>query len=123
MTMSKAEGGRRGAALGRPLGLPPLPLRKRLPAGGGPPPGPAMPPQIDRVEVRGCPHLEHEYQFVFRAIERAHSRVALVPDAQVQELAVDVSPDRGAIVHMPPIHADEVDSAVSGYLRGSPQTT
>src|SRR5438552_3928859 len=42
MTISKAEGGRRGPALGRPLGLPLWPLRKRVAAGGRRGPTPPM---------------------------------------------------------------------------------
>ena len=58
-----------------------------------------------------------EDQLVLRAVERPHAGVRLVPDAEVQQRAIDLSAHGGDIVHVPPVHADEVHGAVARYLR------
>ena len=50
---------------------------------------------------------------MLRAIERAHAGIGLVPDAQVQKLAIDRVPDGTDLVHVAPVHADEVNRAVA----------
>ena len=54
----------------------------------------AVPAELDRVEVRRLADPVDEDELVLRAIERAHAGVRLVPDAEVQELAVDRAADR-----------------------------
>jgi hypothetical protein len=50
---------------------------------------------------------------VLRSVERAHPSVRLVPEAEIEEVAIDLLADGGDVVHMPPIHANEVDGAVA----------
>src|SRR5258708_8398547 len=68
------------------------------------------------VGVRCGPGLPHEHQFMLRAIERAHAGIALVPDTEVLELAVDLAAGGQHLPHVPPIHADLMDRAVDGVL-------
>jgi hypothetical protein len=50
---------------------------------------------------------------VLRTVERAHPSVRLVPEAEIEEVAVDLLADGGDVIHVPPIHANEVDGAVA----------
>src|SRR5688572_30725515 len=72
----------------------------------------AMAPKLDRIEVSGASDPVGEYQFVLGTIERAHPGIALIPDAKIQELAIDRPAHSGEIVHVAPVHANEVDRAV-----------
>ena len=69
------------------------------------------------VAMRFATILEHKNQLVLTAIQRAHSSVVLGPDAQVLEFRVDF-PSRGKqLTHVAPVHADEVQRAVSTVAR------
>src|SRR5438094_4745934 len=72
--------------------------------------------ELKIVDVRGS-GLPHEHQLMLRAIERAHAGIALVPDTEVLELAVDLAAGGEHLPHMPPIHADLMDRAINGVLR------
>lgn len=69
-----------------------------------------MAAKFDRVEVRGRPHLVNEHQLMLRTIERAHARIALVPEAEVQKLAIDAAAGSGDIVHVVVIAPDNAAS-------------
>ena len=60
-----------------------------------------------------------EDQFVLRTVERAHPSVRLVPEAQIEEVSIDLLADGGDVVHMPPIHANEVYGAIARDARAS----
>ena len=75
----------------------------------------AVPAELDGVEVRRLADPVDEDQLVLRAVERAHAGVRLVPDAEVQELAVDRAADRHDVLEVPPVHADEVHRAVARH--------
>src|SRR6476661_6016281 len=62
---------------------------------------------------------EHKDQLIFRAIERSHSRIGLVPDADVQKLAIDLLAYRRDVVHVAPVHTDKVHRPVAGDRNGS----
>jgi len=72
-----------------------------------------MLPQLHRVEMRHVTHPEHEYQLMFRAIERSHSRIGLVPDADVQEVAVDRLAYYRHVIHVTPVDTDKMHCPVA----------
>src|SRR5215471_9165535 len=64
---------------------------------------------------------EHENQLMLRAIERSHSRIGLVPDADIQKVAVDRLADRRDVIHMAPVHTDKVHCPVARDRRANPE--
>ena len=50
---------------------------------------------------------------MFGAIEGAHSGIALVPYADVEQIIVDVANRRSDVVHMAPVHTNEVDRPIA----------
>ncbi len=68
--------------------------------------------ELEIVDMRRRADLEHEHQLVLGAIERSHPGVGLVPDAKVLDLEVDLATGAHELPQMPPVHADEVDSAI-----------
>src|SRR5262249_38615528 len=78
-----------------------------------------MAPKLAKFEIVdvGCgPPLPDKHQLVLGAIERAHSGVALVPDTEVLELAVDLVTGAEHLSHVAPIHADLMDRTVDSVL-------
>src|SRR6266550_784827 len=73
---------------------------------------PAIAPECDIIDVRPLAHLEHVDELVLRAVQRPHAGVALVPDAEVFEFAVDLVAGRQHLALVAPIHADVVDGPV-----------
>src|ERR1700730_17242373 len=71
----------------------------------------AVPAELDHIEMRCGSDPVHKDQFMLGSVQRSHSRIGLVPDAQVQELAIDRAADCRDVVHVslerPPI--DEVE--------------
>ena len=55
----------------------------------------AVPAELDGVEVGRVPDPLDQDQLVLRAVERSHAGVRLVPDAEIEEIAVDRPADRG----------------------------
>src|SRR6201995_2218096 len=49
---------------------------------------PTMLSEVDRVEMRRRANAVDEDQLVLRTVERAHASVRLVPEAQLQEVAI-----------------------------------
>src|SRR6516164_10468077 len=72
--------------------------------------------ELKIVDVRASSALPHEHQLVLGAIKRSHTRISLVPDTQVLELAVDLAAGGQHLPHVPPIHADLMDGAVNRVL-------
>ena len=72
--------------------------------------------ELKVIDARCAPGLPYEYQLMFRAIERAHAGVGLVPDAEVLELTVDLAAGGEHLPHVAPVHADLMDRAVNGVL-------
>src|SRR5262245_47274338 len=64
---------------------------------------------------------EYENQLVFRAIERPHSRIGLIPDADVQKVAVDRLADRRHVIHVAPIHTDKTHGPVACDRSANPE--
>ena len=54
-------------------------------------------------------------ELVLGAVERAHAGIRLVPDAEVQEAAIDRSSDRRDLLHVAPVHADKMHGAVARH--------
>src|SRR5258706_10061394 len=81
----------------------------------------AMPAELDHIEVGRRSDAVDKDQFMFGAVQRSHSSIRLVPDAQVQPLAIHRAADGRDVVHMPPVHADKVDGAVARNTRRGPQ--
>src|SRR5215207_9910195 len=71
--------------------------------------------------MRRAADLVDEHEFVLRPVQRTHPGIALVPEAQVQEVAIDAPADGADIINVTPVHADEVDRAISRYPGGSAQ--
>ena len=70
--------------------------------------------EFDCIQVRRGADPEDEDHLVLGTIERSHPGIGLVPDAEVQEVAVYRPADAGQVIHVPPVHTDEVDRAVPG---------
>ena len=77
----------------------------------------AMAPQLDVIDVRRGAALEDEDQFMLRTVERAHTTVVLVPDAQVLQLGEDSPAGCHDLGNMAPVHADVNDCSVDRILR------
>ena len=73
----------------------------------------AVLPEFDRVEMRRRANAIDEDQFVLRTVKGAHPSVRLVPDAKIEEVAIDPLAHRGDVIHVPPIHANEVYGAIA----------
>ena len=64
-----------------------------------------------------------------RYLDTAHPSVRLVPEAQIEEVPIDLLTDGTDVVHVPPIHANEVHSAIArdasasaeGFEKKSPE--
>src|SRR5262245_33920045 len=69
--------------------------------------------QLHRVEMRHVADPEHEYQLMLRAIERSHSRIGLIPDADVQKIAVNRFAYRRDVIHVAPVDTDKVHCPVA----------
>src|SRR5262249_8241095 len=69
--------------------------------------------QLHRVKMRHVTDPEHENQLMLRAIERSHSRIGLVPDADVQKVAVDRLAYRRDVIHVAPVDTDKVHCPVA----------
>src|SRR5690348_8505457 len=73
--------------------------------------------ELDVVAVPAAAPLEDKDELVPAAVERAHPGIVLDPDAEVLQLAINAAPGRCQLFDMAPIHADEVDRAVSRERR------
>src|SRR5258706_3276579 len=77
----------------------------------------AMPTEFDHVEMGRRSHPVDKDQFMLGPVKRSHPSIGLVPDAEVQALAVDGGADCRDAVHVSPVHADEVDGAIARVTR------
>src|SRR5438477_2268432 len=73
--------------------------------------------QLEVIDVRRSSVLPYENQFVLAAIESAHPGIALVPHAEVLELAIDCPAGGEHLPLMPPVHTDLMNRAVDGVQR------
>src|SRR5262249_35672469 len=64
--------------------------------------------QLNRVKMRHVTDPEHKDKLMLRAIERSHSRIGLVPNADVQKLAVDRLASGRDVIHVAPIDTDKM---------------
>src|SRR6516162_7433040 len=69
--------------------------------------------EFNHVEVRRCSDPIDKDQLMLGPIKRSHPGIGLVPDAEVQALAVNGRAGCRDVVHMPPVHANEMDSAIA----------
>lgn len=67
--------------------------------------------QFHIVEVRGAAHPVDGHQFVLRVMQLTHAGIGLVPDAEDQQGAIEVTRDGRDIIHVAPVHANEVYGA------------
>src|SRR5829696_264191 len=65
--------------------------------------------ELEGIEMRFAPLLEHEHELVLRAVEGALAGVRLDPNADVLELRVDGSARRNELGYVAPVHADVAD--------------
>ena len=80
----------------------------------------AVPAKLDHIEMgRGSDPVDKN-QLMLGSIQRSHSCIRLVPDTQVQLFAIDRAAD-GGVVHVTPVHADEVDRTVARNTRRGAQ--
>src|SRR4029078_12679516 len=70
-------------------------------------------PELHHVSVRAVADAVHEDYLVLRAVERTHARIALVPDADVEDIFVNLTRGRRHVIEVAPVHADEVNCACS----------
>ena len=73
-----------------------------------------MAAELDGIEVRRGPDPQDQHQLVLRAVERSHPGVRLVPDAEIEEIAIDRPADCGHALDVSPVDADKVHCAIAG---------
>lgn len=61
--------------------------------------------------MRSLAGFEDEYQFVLGAIQRTHAGIALVPDTEVLDLAIDAISRAQELSYMTPVHAHIMNRA------------
>ena len=69
--------------------------------------------KLDGVEVRRFADPVDEDELVLGAVERTHAGVRLVPDAEVELVAVNQPTHGRDVVEVPPVDADEVHGAIA----------
>jgi len=70
------------------------------------------------VDVGIVANLEHEDEFVRRVIEQARTGLTFGPNAEVLGLAVDLLGGDDHLLHVLPIHTDEMNGAAGRVGRG-----
>src|SRR6185437_9113200 len=73
---------------------------------------PAVPSQLDVVDMRCAPAFEDEDQLVLRAVKAAHAGITLVPDAEIFWFPIWRLSGAQEVADVPPIHKDECDRTV-----------
>src|ERR1700680_3957299 len=71
--------------------------------------------QLKVVEVRRVAKLQHEDEFVLRAIESPHPRVRFGPNADVFEQELETGARLQQLAHMPPVDAHKQDRPIKQY--------
>ena len=67
-----------------------------------------MLPEFDHIEMRRRANAIDEDQFVLRSVERAHPSIRLVPEAEIEEVAIDLFADGGDVIQGIAVTEDEV---------------
>ena len=80
-----------------------------------------MSTELDVVEVWCVTDSEDPNEFVLAAVERALAGVRLHPDRDVQHLAVDRAAGLEQLADVAPVHAYEMNGAITGHRRGRRQ--
>src|SRR5271154_6599003 len=70
------------------------------------------PAELHIVAVLLAAMFEDKDELVLAAVERAHPRVVLDPDAEVLHLVVDPAAGRQQLFDVAPVHADVMERAV-----------
>src|SRR3984893_5740459 len=78
--------------------------------------------ELDIVAVRLTPLFKHKDKLVVAAVERAHPGIVLDPDAEVFQLAIDAVSGGHQLLDVAPVHADEVQGAVTAECREVPES-
>src|SRR6202045_2364308 len=73
--------------------------------------------ELDIIAMRVTPLFKHEDKLVLAAVERAHAAIVLDPDAEIFQLAIDVVSGGHQLFDVAPVHADEVQGAVTAECR------
>src|SRR6202521_4586855 len=76
-----------------------------------------VPTQLDVVPVRPAAVLEDKDELVLTSVEATHSGIVFDPDADVLELRIGCAAGGQELVHVAPIHAHEMNRAVSTAAR------
>src|ERR1700676_1105903 len=74
-------------------------------------------PQLNIVSVRPGTAFENKDEFMLTAVERSHPGVVFYPHAYILELGISNIASREKFAHVPPIHADKMQTwlhAVAG---------
>src|SRR5205823_3177092 len=77
----------------------------------------AKPAKLDIVAVSVAAMFEHKDKLVLAAVERAHPGIIFDPDADVLQLAIGRKTGGQQLLHMAPVHADELDGAFNAKGR------
>ena len=72
--------------------------------------------------MRVAPLFKHEDKLVLAAVERAHPGIVLDPDAEIFQIAIDAAAGGHQLFDVSPVHADEVQSAVTAECREVPES-
>src|SRR5437763_13199699 len=72
---------------------------------------PAEAAELHVIAVRAGAGFEHEDELVLAAVQRAHPRIVLDPDAQIQKFGIDFAAGGEHLFHVPPIHKGVEQSA------------
>ena len=74
--------------------------------------------EFDHVQMGGVSDAVDENQLVLGPIQGSHPGIGFVPDAEIQQVSVNVVSDCTDVVHVPPVHADKVHRAIARTARG-----
>jgi hypothetical protein len=75
------------------------------------------PVELDVIAVPVAAVLEDKNKLVLAAVERTHPGIILDPDAEVFQFAIGGTTGGQQLFHMAPVHADEMDGAVTAKRR------
>src|SRR5262245_34207631 len=71
--------------------------------------------------MRSISDTEHPDELVLAAVERALACIRLYPDCEVERVRIDGAAGFEQFADVAPIHADEMNGAVTGHRRGRRQ--
>src|SRR5262249_1582650 len=75
-------------------------------------PVPALSAELEVVDVRSAPALEHRDELVFRAIKTSLAGITLVPNQQIFPFRIECECGTQKLGHVAPVHENVVDGSI-----------